>query len=130
MNTALKRSRKFRTAQNRKITQTVQLTLASLQTPFSLSELAYIHTHYLDNVELICMSNKLLYITTWIKTRQGFKEPGATDSPSCYEHGPRLVAQENRRKTEPKEIPSCLIPCLLVVFTWKLESLVTSLPAC
>ena len=53
------------------------------------------------------------------------------DSPSCYEHGPRLVAQENgRKKTEPKEIPSCLIPCLIVAFTWKLEILVTSLPAC
>ena len=41
MNTVLKRPRKFRIAQNCKITQTVQLTLASLQTPFSLSELAY-----------------------------------------------------------------------------------------
>ena len=30
-------------------------------------------------------------------------------------------------KIEPKEIPSCLIPCLLVVFTWQLEILVTSL---
>ena len=43
MNTVLKRPRKFRIAQNCKITQTVQLTWASLQTPFSLSELAYIH---------------------------------------------------------------------------------------
>ena len=38
----LKRPRKFRIAQICKITQTVQLALASLQTPFSLSELAYI----------------------------------------------------------------------------------------
>ena len=42
MNTVLKRPRKFRIAQNCKISQTVQLTLASLQTPFSMSELAYI----------------------------------------------------------------------------------------
>ena len=42
MNTVLKRPRKFRIAQNCKITQTVQLTIASLQTPFSMSELAYI----------------------------------------------------------------------------------------
>ena len=31
------------------------------------------------------------------------------------------------RKIEPKEIPSCLIPCLLVVFTRQLEILVTLL---
>ena len=30
-------------------------------------------------------------------------------------------------KIEPKEIPSCLIPCLLFVFTWQLEILLTSL---
>ena len=63
MNTVLKRPRKFRIAQNCKITQTVQLTLASLQTPFSLSELAYIHTLYLHNMELICMSNNHMYKT-------------------------------------------------------------------
>ena len=31
------------------------------------------------------------------------------------------------RKIEAKEITSCLIPHLLVVFTWQLEILVTSL---
>ena len=31
----------------------------------------------------------------------------------------------HRRKIEPKEIPRCLIPRLLVVFTWQLEILVT-----
>ena len=30
-------------------------------------------------------------------------------------------------KIKPKEIPSCLIPHLLVVFTWQLEILVTTL---
>ena len=34
---------------------------------------------------------------------------------------------ENRRKIEPKEIPSRLIPHLLVVFTRQLEILVTTL---
>ena len=34
---------------------------------------------------------------------------------------------ENRRKIEPKEIPSHLIPCLLVVFARQLEILVTTL---
>ena len=44
-----------------------------------------------------------------------------------YECGPWLLLLENRRKIEPKEIPSCLIPHLLVVFTRQLEILVTSL---
>ena len=44
-----------------------------------------------------------------------------------HEHGPWLLSQENRRKIEPKEIPSCLIPCLLVLFTGQLEILVTAL---
>ena len=44
---------------------------------------------------------------------------------------PRLVAQEKIKKMEPKEIPSCLIARLLVVFTRQCEILVTSLlPAC
>jgi len=34
-----------------------------------------------------------------------------------YECRPQLLLLENRRKIEPKEIPSCLILCLLVVFT-------------
>ena len=32
-------------------------------------------------------------------------------SPGCYECGPWPLSLENRRKMEPKEIPSCLIPC-------------------
>ena len=40
---------------------------------------------------------------------------------------PWLLSKENRRKIEPKEIPSCLIPCLLAVFTWQIEILVTAL---
>ena len=48
--------------------------------------------------------------------------------PGYYKCGPQLLSSENRRKIEPKEIPSCLIPCLLVVFyTQQLEILVTSL---
>ena len=34
--------------------------------------------------------------------------------------------QRKMKKIEPKEIPSCLIPCLLVVFTRQLEILVTT----
>ena len=47
--------------------------------------------------------------------------------PGYYECGPRLLLLENRRKIEPKEIPCCLIPRLLVVFTRQLEILVTTL---
>ena len=48
-------------------------------------------------------------------------------SPGYYECGPRLLLPQNRRKIEPKEIPSCLIPRLLAVFTRQLEILVTTL---
>ena len=47
--------------------------------------------------------------------------------PGYYECGSCLLSQENRRKIEPKEIPGCLIPRLLVVLTWQLEILVTAL---
>ena len=40
---------------------------------------------------------------------------------------PGYFHAKNRRKTEPKEIPSFLIPCLLAVFTRQLKILGTSL---
>ena len=40
---------------------------------------------------------------------------------------PRLLSLENRRKIESKEIPWCLIPRQLVVFTRQLEILATTL---
>jgi len=52
-------------------------------------------------------------------------EPGI--SPGYYKHGPWLPLKENRRKMEPKETPSCLIPHLIVVFSQQLETLVTTL---
>ena len=55
------------------------------------------------------------------------KRRGPGISPGYYVHLPRLLSKENERKIEPKEIPSCLIPRLLVVFTWQLEILVTTL---
>ena len=45
------------------------------------------------------------------------KSRGPGLSPDYYECSPRLLLLENRRKMEPKEIPSCLIPYILVVFT-------------
>ena len=55
---------------------------------------------------------------------------GGPPPPGYYElapHPPTQISEENRRKKEPKKIPSCLIPHLLVVFTWQLEILVTTL---
>ena len=45
------------------------------------------------------------------------KRRGAWISPRYYECGPWLLSREYRRKIEPKEIRSCLIPRLLVLFT-------------
>ena len=59
--------------------------------------------------------------------RAVIKSRGPGISPGYYECGPRLLLLENRRKIELKEIPCCLIPRLLVVFTWQLEILVTTL---
>ena len=44
-----------------------------------------------------------------------------------YERGARQLSKGNRRKIEPKEILSCLISRLIVVFTQQLEILVTTL---
>lgn len=48
-------------------------------------------------------------------------------SHGCDECDSWLLSQENRGKVEPKEIPRCLLPCLLVVFIWQLDILVTAL---
>ena len=55
------------------------------------------------------------------------KELGAGDFPCYYACDSRLLSLENRRTIEPKEIPSCLIPHVLVVFTHQIEILVTAL---
>ena len=59
--------------------------------------------------------------------RAVIKSWGPEISPGYYEHGPQLLSKENKRKIEPKEIASCLIHHLLVVFTLQLEILVTTL---
>ena len=48
-------------------------------------------------------------------------------SSGYYDCGPQLLSYKNRRKIESKEIPSRLIPRLLVAFTRQLEILVTTL---
>ena len=55
------------------------------------------------------------------------RDGGLGISPGYYERLLRLLSKENKGKIEPKEIHSCLIPCLLVVFTRQLEILVTTL---
>ena len=63
----------------------------------------------------------------WESYRAVIKSRGPGISPGYYECGPRLRLLENRRKSEPKETPRCLIPRLLVVFTRQLEILTTTL---
>ena len=61
-------------------------------------------------------------------SRAVIKSWGLGIFPGYYECGCWLLSLENRRKIEPgKEIPSCLIPRLRVVFTRQLEILVTTL---
>ena len=49
------------------------------------------------------------------------------DFPRLLRTWSQLLSWEDRRKIEPKEIASCLIPRLLVVFNWQLEIVVTAL---
>ena len=59
---------------------------------------------------------------------QGYhQEAGAGDFPRLPWTWPPATFKENRRKIEPKEIPSCLIPHLLVIFTEQHEMFVTTL---
>ena len=75
------------------------------------------YSHVLSSMSILIFRHLQAVIKSWRKVI----------SPGSYERGPQLVAQENRRKIEPKEIPGWLIPHLLVVFTWQLEILMTSL---
>ena len=74
-----------------------------------------------------CFVFLYFYYSKQIKTKAVIKRRGLGIFPSYYELFPRLLSKENERKIEPKEIPSCLIPRLLVVFTRQLEILVTTL---
>ena len=66
---------------------------------------------------LLCVL-KYVYCERKVSGEQAvMKSRGPVLSPDYYECSPRLLLLENRRKMEPKEIPSCLIPYILVVFT-------------
>ena len=57
-----------------------------------------------------------------IQVKAVIKRQGLGIFPGYYEYGPRIVLyQENKRNREPKEIPSCLIPCLLVASTLNIK---------
>ena len=70
---------------------------------------------------------RIFYFQKTLWFRAVIKSRGPGISPGYYECGPWLLSLENRRKIEPKEIPSCSIPHLLVVFTRQLEILTTTL---
>ena len=61
------------------------------------------------------------------KRRAVFKSRGPGICAGPYECGPWLPSLGDRRKIEPQEISSRLIPCLVVIFTAQLEILVTTL---
>ena len=61
-----------------------------------------------------------------MQNRAVIRSQGPGIFPSYYECGPWLLSLGNRRKIDPKEIPRCLIPRLLVVFTRQIEVLVTN----
>ena len=79
-----------------------------------------------DSVHL-GLSRIQLYNNRAVNKSRGGGGGGAGIFPTYYEYGPQLLSLEDRRKIEPKEIPSCLIRYLLVVSTWQLEILVTTL---
>ena len=70
------------------------------------------------------------HLISWcdlVRTGLSSRAGGQGFSPATKRVAPWLLLLENRRKIEPKEIPSRLIPRLLVVFTRQLEILVTTL---
>ena len=84
------------------------------------------HLLLLFSVSLLDVNAAAITVTL-SSIRVVIKSRGPGIFPGYYESGPRLLLLENRRKIEPKEIPSRLIPRLLVLFTQKLEILVTTL---
>ena len=74
-------------------------------------------------VKFIDLSWKIHSLYTGLSLRAR----GRGFSPATKRVARRLLLLENGEKIEPKEIPSRLIPRLLVVFTCQLEILVTTL---
>ena len=71
--------------------------------------------------------NLKLFSINWIlNTGLSLRGGGWGFLPATENVAPWLLSLENRGKIEPKEIPSCLTPRLLVVFTRQLEILVTA----
>ena len=62
--------------------------------------------------------------TTWPSLRAG--DRGFPPATMNVVPGSQLLSLENGRKTEPKEVPGCLISRPLVVFTRQLKILVTT----
>ena len=64
-----------------------------------------------------------MIIIMW--SRAVIKSWGLGIFPGFYEHGPRLLSLENRRKIEPKEISSCFFysppTCCICPATWNLS---------
>ena len=84
-------------------------------------------SHWFLSLHSVASSLEKPLLAGYFKSWAVIKRWGQEISPGYYEHGPRLLSKENRRKIEPKETPSRLVPCLLVVFTLQFEILATTL---
>ena len=75
--------------------------------------------------ESVVSLNSLLEIVVTFTIRAVIKRQGQGFSLSTMNVDSGYFQRKNRRKIEPKETCSCLIPCLCVLFTWQIEILTT-----
>ena len=87
----------------------------------------YHRLHLLRVVLLISFFVLFCFVVVFFLSGLSLRAGGRGFSPATKRVAPRLLLLENRRKIEPKGIPSRLIPLLLVVFTRQLEILMTTL---
>ena len=86
----------------------------------------FLEIRHFDSPQLSVSFNVQDASSLTMQNRAVIKSRGPGIFPSYYECGPWLLSLGNRRKIDPREIPRCLIPHLLVVFTQQLEILVTN----
>lgn len=122
--------------------QAITKVAKTLLFPYKLFGILYQAQIFTDNLKLMCPFDiQRVYLTSFIRELKTWESNAATTITSCPHLSseetpcqpgaeardlPLLLSYEKRRKIDLKEIPSCLIPWLLVVFTRKLEILVTA----
>ena len=76
----------------------------------------------------VCEKRSKSRLKTFLLTGLSLRAGGRGFSPATKRVVPGFFYWKIEEKIEPKEIPSCWIPRLLVVFNQQLEILVTTLP--